>query len=75
MITVQYFIDCVQQLCGLPQYVKGDCGTENIHIAAVQWFIRRNSGGSMARGEGGGGESLIYGKSVTNQRIEACWSF
>ena len=70
MITVQYFIDCVQQLCGLPRVVRGDCGTENIHIAAVQRFMRRNGGDSMA-----GEKSFLYGKSVTNQRIEAWWSF
>ena len=32
MITIQYYIDCVQQLNGLPRVVRGYCGTENIHI-------------------------------------------
>lgn len=70
MITAQYFIDCVQQLRGLPRVVRGDCGTENIHIAAVQRFMRRNGGDNMA-----GEKSFLYGKSVANQRIEAWWSF
>ena len=36
MVTVQYYLDCVHQLGGCPQVVRGDCGTENIHIAAIQ---------------------------------------
>ena len=70
MITVQFFIDCVRQLSGLPRVVRGDCGTENIHIAAVQRFMRRNHGDSMA-----GKKSFLYGKSVANQRIEVWWEF
>ena len=41
MVTVQYYLDCVRQLGGCPRVVRGDCGTENIHIAAVQRFLRR----------------------------------
>lgn len=69
-ITAQYFIDCVQQLRGLPRVIRGDCGTENIHIAAVQRFMRRNGADNMA-----GEKSFLYGKSVANQIIEAWWSF
>ena len=65
MITVQYFIDC-----GCPRMVRGDCGTENIHIAAVQRFLRRNCQDRLA-----GAKSFMYGKSVANQRIETWWSF
>ena len=36
MITLQYFIDCAPQFGGCPLIVRGDCGTENVHIAAVQ---------------------------------------
>ena len=36
MVTVQYYLDCVRQLGVCPQVVRGDCGTENIHIAAIQ---------------------------------------
>ena len=70
MITVQYFIDCARQLRGCPRVVRGDCGTENIHIAAVQRFLRRNCQDDLA-----GTKSFMYGKSVANQRIEAWWGF
>ena len=70
MITVQYFIDCAPQFGGCPLIVRGDCGTENVHIAAVQWFLRRNSQNHLA-----GAKSFMYSKSVANQRIEAWWSF
>lgn len=70
MITVQHFIDCVRQLRGVPRVVRGDCGTENIHIAAGQRFLRRDGLDSMA-----GEKSFLYGKSVANQRIEAWWAF
>ena len=70
MITVQYFIDCARQLRGCPRVVRGDCGTENIHIAAVQRFLRRNCQNGSA-----GTKSFMYGKSITNQRIESWWGF
>lgn len=70
MVTVQYYIDCVRQLGGCPRVVRGDCGTENIHIAAVQRFLRRNCQDNLA-----GEKSFLYGKSVANQRIEAWWAF
>ena len=66
MVTVQYYIDCVRQLGSFPRVVRGDCGAENIHIAAVQRFLRRNCQDNLAREK-----SFLYGKSVANQRIEA----
>ena len=50
-----HFVDSLQQL------VEGLCGMENGCVAVVQRFIRRD----------GRDESSIYGKSVSNQRIEA----
>lgn len=50
--------------------MRGDCGTENIHIAAVQRFLRRHCQDNLA-----GKKSFLYGKSVANQRIEAWWAF
>ena len=60
----------MRQLGGCPRVVRGDCGTENIHIAAVQRFLIRNSQDNLA-----GEKSFLYGKSVANQRIEAWWAF
>lgn len=48
MVTVQYYLDCVRQLGGCPRVVRGDCGTENIHIAAVQRFLRRHCQDNLA---------------------------
>ena len=48
MVTVQYYLDCVRQLGGCPRVVRGDCGTENIHIAVVQRFLRRHCQDNLA---------------------------
>ena len=69
-ITVKYFIDCVREVGGVPKFIRSDCGTENIYIAGVQRFLRMDSVDIIA-----GGQSFLYGKSVSNQRIEAWWSF
>ena len=70
MVTVQCYLDCVRQLGGCPRVVRGDCGTEHIHIAAVQRFLRRHCQDNLA-----GKKSFLYGKSVANQMIEAWWAF
>ena len=69
-IVARYFLDCVKQLGGVPRAIRGDRGTENVNIAAIQSFLRRNGTDSMA-----GEKSFLYGRSVSNQRIEAWWSF
>ena len=69
-IVARYFVDCVKQLGGVPQIARGDRGTENVNVAAMQHFFRRNNTDSMA-----GEKSFLYGRSVSNQRIEAWWSF
>ncbi|KAJ7371621.1 hypothetical protein OS493_024298 [Desmophyllum pertusum] len=69
-IVARYFLDCAKQLDGVPRTVRGDRGTENVNVAAMQTFFRRNGTDSMA-----GEKSFLYGRSVSNQRIEAWWSF
>ena len=69
-IICQYFLDCVKQVNCTPQIIRSDKGTGNTNIAAVQRFFRR-----AHQDEFGGNKSFIYGKSVSNQRIEAWWSF
>ena len=54
---------------GVPRKVVGDKGNENVNIAASQRFFRRNENDSSA-----GYNSFRYGKSISNQRIEAPWS-
>ena len=54
---------------GVPRKVVGDKGNKNVNIAASQRFFRRNENDSSA-----GYNSFRYGKSISNQRIEALWS-
>ena len=68
-VICQYFVDCVRQLGGTARVIRADHGTENGYVAAVQRFFRRN-----AQGDGAEMDSFMYGKSVSNQRIEAWWS-
>ena len=69
-IVARYFLDCVKQVGGVPRCVRGDRGTENVNICALQHFFRRDGTDPMA-----GEKSFLYGRSVSNQRIEAWWSF
>ena len=68
-VVAQYFTDCVKQLGGTARVIRADCGTENVRIAAIQRFFRSQHDDEMA-----GVASFMYGKSVSNQRIEAWWS-
>jgi len=59
-IVAGYFIDAVAEILSVPKFVRGDRGTENGHIAAMQTFLA-------------GSDTFLYGRSVANQRIEAWW--
>ncbi|XP_068698743.1 uncharacterized protein [Montipora foliosa] len=67
-VVCQYFIDSIRQLGGTARVIRADCGTENGCVAAAQRFFRRD-----ARDDWAGDNSFMYGKSVSNQRIEAWW--
>ena len=56
-------------MSGIPRIVRGDCGTENVNIAHIQRSLRSSDNDAFA-----GDKSFLYGKSVSNQRIEAWWS-
>lgn len=64
-VTAKYFIDCLRSIKGAPKFVRSDCGTENVYIAGIQRFLKRDSND----------ECFLYGRSVSNQRIEAWWAF
>ena len=68
-VIAKYYIDCVRQVGGTPSIVRADRGTENVKVAGIQRFLRRNDEDSFS-----GNSSFMYGKSVSNQRIEAWWS-
>jgi len=69
-VIATYFHDCIQELGGTPHICRSDRGTENVNVSAMQRFFRRN-GHDEFRGE----KSFMYGRSVSNQRIECWWAF
>ena len=64
-VIAQYYIDCIRQIGGTAKLITADRGTENVNVAILQRFFRREGEDSRA-----GDDSFIYGKSVSNQRIE-----
>ncbi|KAJ7385288.1 hypothetical protein OS493_016362 [Desmophyllum pertusum] len=67
-LCAQYFVDCIRQIGGTARIIRGDGGTENVYVAALQRFFRRDGEDIWAEDN-----SFLYGKSVSNQRIEAWW--
>ena len=67
-LVANYFLDTVRQIGGAPSIVRADYGIENVKVAGIQRFLRRDGTDSFA-----GDNSFMYGKSVSNQRIEAWW--
>ena len=67
-VTAKYFLDCIYSVDGVPRIVRADNGTENVNMAAIQRFFRREASDAFA-----GEKRFLYGKSVSNQRIEAWW--
>lgn len=60
-VIARYYVDCVQQMGGTARIIRADCGTENVHVAGLQRFFHNDE------------NSFLYGKSCSNQRIEAFW--
>ena len=67
-IVAQYYLDYVRQSSATERIIRGDRGTENGNVAAIQRFFRRDSEDDFS-----GEKSFIYGRSTANQRIEAWW--
>ncbi|XP_065888426.1 uncharacterized protein [Dysidea avara] len=67
-IIAGYYLECVRTLKGCPTIVRSDRGTENCNVAFLQPFLRESCDDQF-RGE----KSFMYGKSTSNQRIEAWW--
>lgn len=67
-LIANYYLECVRSLGATARIIRADRGTENVNIAAIQRFFRRSSTDAFA-----GEKSFMYGKSVSNQRIEAWW--
>lgn len=67
-IITKYYLDYVRHVGGTSRIIRADQGTENGNIAVTQRFFRR-----LARDDFGGEKSFMYGRSTSNQRIEAWW--
>lgn len=68
-IIAKYYCENIKQLGGCPHICRGDRGTENVHVAGIQRFLRRDDIDVFS-----GEKSFLYGRSVSNQRIECWWS-
>ena len=62
------FLEYLKQYEGCPSRVRTDCGSENVVLAAIQSFVRRNHPDEYA-----GQKFHIFGTSHGNQRIESWW--
>ena len=60
-VIAQYYLDCVRQTGGIPKIIRAAYGTENVNVALLQRFFHNEE------------QSFLYGKSSSNQRIEAWW--
>ncbi|KAK2548520.1 hypothetical protein P5673_031305 [Acropora cervicornis] len=69
-LIASYFLACVKELVGVPRIIRGDQGTQNVNVAAIQRFFPYDDQDDFA-----GEKSFLYGRSVSNQRIEAWLGF
>ena len=67
-VIASYFLNCVQEGGGTARVVRADNGTENVRVAAIQRCFRHEASDDFSADK-----SFLYGKSVSNQRIEAWW--
>ena len=69
-VIAYYYLNTIKNMKCAPRVIRSDCGTENSYISFLQPFIRHSHRDSLA-----GMKSFMYGKSTSNQRIEAWWSY
>lgn len=67
-LIASYYLETLNQISRAPRLLRSDLGTENAMISLLQPYFRYSAGDSMA-----GVKSFMYGKSTSNQRIEAFW--
>ena len=68
-VVARYYVNCIREVGGTSRIVRANYGTENTFVAAIQRFLRHNSDDSFTADK-----SFLYGRSVSNQRIEAWWA-
>jgi hypothetical protein len=69
-IIAKYYLDYIHCHGSTAAVIRGDQGTENVHVARIQKYLRADDSDSF-----GGEKSFLVGRSVSNQRIEAWWSY
>ena len=65
----KYFVDCVKVAGGTACILRANLGTENTSVAGIQRFLHNDSCDSFYKDK-----SFMYGRSISNQRIEIWWS-
>ena len=65
-IIAHYFCKYVLLLGSTASIIRSDRGRENVNVAAIQRFYQR-----FQVNEFSGEKSFMYGRSTSNQRIEA----
>eukprot|EP00111_Clytia_hemisphaerica_P012157 TCONS_00035698-protein len=68
-VVAGFFLNQVKSLKGTALNVRADRGTENSNIAGIQRLFRSNDNDFQAIEK-----SFRFGRSTSNQRIEAFWS-
>ena len=67
-IVAGYYLQAAVDTNLCPRVIRADNGTENVSVADMQRFLRRNHNDSLS-----GEKSFRYGTSCLNQRIEFWW--
>ena len=68
-VIASYYLRCLHRLGVVPRIIRADLGNENSVVRFLQPYFRFNDDGKFS-----GRKSFMYGKSTSNQRIEAYWS-
>ena len=55
-VIASFYMSYIKEINGVPRVVRGDRGNENVHVAGLQRFLRRNCADDMA-----GNKSFLYG--------------
>lgn len=69
-LIARYYLETLNQIGRAPRLLRSDMGTENSMLSLLQPYFRFSARDSMAKMK-----SFMYGKSTSNQRIEAFWAF
>ena len=67
-VIAGYYLNCLKSTKTVPRVIRADLGTENVTVEILQYYFRLSHDDEMA-----GLKSFQYGKSTSNQRIEAWW--